>query len=163
MGAIARQLAMGVRADYADLLPSALACFGTISRPASRNLRLPVAHHPFARTTNDLERLFVEERRRLKIIPNGFGEKPVLKLMFGALTHGPKAGAHLVKSGSGKFPSLAGWRPAASVIGFSVFWRPAATLQGRWNGIGGGVRLEADVFRQQVGLLAQPRASPIYS
>jgi putative transposase len=29
--------------------------------------------------------LFVEERRRLKIIPNGFGEKPVLKLMFGAL------------------------------------------------------------------------------
>ncbi len=32
-----------------------------------------------------LERLFVEERRRLKIIPNGFGEKPVLKLMFGAL------------------------------------------------------------------------------
>ena len=35
--------------------------------------------------TNLLERLFVEERRRLKIIPNGFGEKPVLKLMFGAL------------------------------------------------------------------------------
>ena len=29
--------------------------------------------------------MFVEERRRLKIIPNGFGEKPVLKLMFGAL------------------------------------------------------------------------------
>ena len=35
--------------------------------------------------TNLLERLFVEERRRLKIIPNGFGEKAVLKLMFGAL------------------------------------------------------------------------------
>jgi putative transposase len=29
--------------------------------------------------------LFVEERRRLKIIPNGFGEKPILKLMFGGL------------------------------------------------------------------------------
>ena len=25
------------------------------------------------------------ERQRLKIIPNGFGEKPVLKLIFGAL------------------------------------------------------------------------------
>ena len=37
------------------------------------------------RTTNLLERLFGEERRRLKIVPNGFGEKPVLKLMFGAL------------------------------------------------------------------------------
>ena len=32
-----------------------------------------------------LERLFVEERRRLKIIPNAFGEKAVLKLMFGAM------------------------------------------------------------------------------
>jgi hypothetical protein len=29
--------------------------------------------------------LFGEERRRLKIVPNAFGEKPVLKLMFGAL------------------------------------------------------------------------------
>jgi putative transposase len=37
------------------------------------------------RTTNLLERLFVEERRRLKIIPNAFGEHAVLKLMFGAL------------------------------------------------------------------------------
>ncbi|WP_136661279.1 hypothetical protein [Nitratireductor sp. XY-223] len=33
-----------------------------------------------------LERLFVEERRRLKIIPNAWGEKPVLKLMFAAMT-----------------------------------------------------------------------------
>jgi hypothetical protein len=40
---------------------------------------------PAAPTTNLLERLFVEERRRLKIIPNAFGERAVLKLMFGAL------------------------------------------------------------------------------
>ncbi len=26
------------------------------------------------------------ERRRLKLIPNAFGEKPVLKLMFAAMT-----------------------------------------------------------------------------
>ena len=45
----------------------------------------PRTHRRTTRTTNLLERLFVEERRRLKIIPNGFGEKPVLKLMFGAL------------------------------------------------------------------------------
>jgi putative transposase len=32
-----------------------------------------------------LECLLVEERRRLKIIPNAFGERAVLKLMFGAL------------------------------------------------------------------------------
>jgi putative transposase len=50
-----------------------------------RPLRLPVTHRRFIGATNLLERLFVEERRRLKIIPNGFGEKPVLKLMFGGL------------------------------------------------------------------------------
>ena len=46
---------------------------------------MPVTHRRTTRTTNLLERLFVEERGRLKIIPNGFGEKPILKLMFGTL------------------------------------------------------------------------------
>jgi len=44
-----------------------------------------VTHRRAIRTTNLLERLFVEKRRRLKIIPNAFGERAVLKLMFGAL------------------------------------------------------------------------------
>ena len=44
-----------------------------------------VTHRRAIRTTNLLERLFVEERRRLKIIPNAFGEHAVLNLMFGAL------------------------------------------------------------------------------
>ena len=83
--AIARQLATGIRADYANVLPSALACFEDDFKSCIAHLRLPVTHRRFVRTTNLLERLFVEERRRLKIIPNGFGEKPVLKLMFGAL------------------------------------------------------------------------------
>jgi putative transposase len=83
--AIARQLASGIRADYADLLPSALACFEDDFEACIVHPRLPVTHRRLIRTTNLLERLFVEERRRLKIIPNGFGEKPVLKLMFGAL------------------------------------------------------------------------------
>jgi len=83
--AIARQLAAGIRADYADPLPSALACFEDDFEACIAHLRLPVTHRRSIRTTNLLERLFVEERRRLKIIPNGFGEKPVLKLMFGAL------------------------------------------------------------------------------
>ena len=83
--AIARQLATGIRADYANVLPSALACFEDDFESCIAHLRLPVTHRRFVRTTNLLERLFVEERRRLKIIPNGFGEKPVLKLMFGAL------------------------------------------------------------------------------
>ena len=31
------------------------------------------------RATNLLERLFGEERRRLKVVPHAFGERPVLK------------------------------------------------------------------------------------
>jgi putative transposase len=83
--AIARKLAAGVRADYANLMPSAFRCFEDDFEACIAHLRAPVAHRRVTRTTNLLERLFVEERRRLKIIPNGFGEKPVLKLMFGAL------------------------------------------------------------------------------
>src|SRR5437016_13124430 len=49
------------------------------------HLRFPVTHRRPIRTTNLLERLFVEERRRLKIIPHAFGVRAVLKLMFGAL------------------------------------------------------------------------------
>jgi len=50
------------------------------------HLRLSITHRRATRTTNLLERLFVEERRRRRIIPNAFGEKAVLKLMLGAMT-----------------------------------------------------------------------------
>jgi putative transposase len=83
--AIARDLAAGIRADYATLVPSAMACFEDDFEACIAHLRLPVTHRRATRTTNLLERLFVEERRRLKIIPNGFGEKAALKLMLAAL------------------------------------------------------------------------------
>jgi putative transposase len=44
-----------------------------------------VRHRRVIRTTNLLERLFLEERRRTKIIPHAFGERPVLKLMYAAV------------------------------------------------------------------------------
>jgi len=83
--AIARELAAGVAADFETELPSAVACFMDDFEACIAHLRMPVTHRRAVRTTNLLERLFVEERRRLKIIPNAFGEKPVLKLMFGAM------------------------------------------------------------------------------
>ena len=83
--AIARGLAQGVIADYEAKLPSAVACFMDDFEACIAHLRMPVTHRRAIRTTNLLERLFLEERRRLKIIPNAFGEKPVLKLMFGAM------------------------------------------------------------------------------
>src|SRR3546814_13634615 len=64
----------------------AVACFQDDFEACIAHLRLPVTHRRATRTTNLLERLFLEERRRLKIIPNAFGEKPVLKLMFAAMT-----------------------------------------------------------------------------
>src|SRR5262245_66681524 len=72
-------------ADYADSLPTAVRCFDDDFEACIAHLRLPVTHRRSTRTTNLIERLFGEERRRMKIVPNAFGEKPVLKLMFGAL------------------------------------------------------------------------------
>jgi putative transposase len=83
---IARELADGLEADYGEELANAVACFRDDFEACIAHLRLPIAHRRATRTTNLLERLFVEERRRLKIIPNAFGEKAVLKLMFGAMT-----------------------------------------------------------------------------
>ena len=56
----------------------------TISRLASRICGLR-SRNAGTRTTNLLERLFGEERRRTKVIPHAFGERAVLKLMFAAL------------------------------------------------------------------------------
>jgi transposase-like protein len=84
--AIARDLAEGLAQDYEAKLPSAVACFQDDFEACIAHLRLPVTHRRATQTTNLLERLFLEERRRLKIIPNAFGEKAVLKLMFAAMT-----------------------------------------------------------------------------
>jgi putative transposase len=51
------------------------------------HLRFPLAHRRSIRTTNLLERLFGEERRRTEVIPHAFGERAVLKLMYAALIH----------------------------------------------------------------------------
>ena len=71
-------------ADYETELPTATACFMDDFEACIAHLRMPITHRRAIRTTNLLERLFVEERPQLKIIPNAFGEEPVLKLMFGA-------------------------------------------------------------------------------
>ena len=72
-------------ASYATELPTATACFMDDFEACIAHLRMPITDRRAIRTTNLLERLFVEERRRLKIIPNAFGEKRTLKLMFGAM------------------------------------------------------------------------------
>ena len=83
--AIARELAADVVADYGRKYDSAVGCFMDDFEACIAHLQFPVTHRRAMRTTNLLERLFVEERRRLKIIPNAFSERAVLKLTFGAL------------------------------------------------------------------------------
>jgi transposase-like protein len=66
-------------------LPSATRCFLDDFEACIAHLRLPIAHRRAIRTTNMLERLFGEERRRTKVIPHAFGERAVLKLMYASL------------------------------------------------------------------------------
>ncbi len=67
---------------WATELPTAVKCFEDDFEACIAHLKLPVAHRRATRTTNLLERLFLEERRRSKTIPHAFGERAVLKLMY---------------------------------------------------------------------------------
>ena len=77
----ARRLRRRVRARPAR----GVHCFRDDFEACIAHLRFPLRHRRVIRTTNLLERLFLEERRRTKIIPHAFGERPVLKLMYAAV------------------------------------------------------------------------------
>lgn len=70
---------------YQRDLPAVAACFTDDFDACITHLRFPLRHRKVIRTTNLLERLFLEERRRTKIIPHAFGERAVLKLMYAAV------------------------------------------------------------------------------
>jgi putative transposase len=82
---VARMLRDHIVATYEKSLPSAVKCFLDDFEACIAHLRFPIAHRRVIRTTNLLERLFGEERRRMKIVANAFGERAVLKLMYAAL------------------------------------------------------------------------------
>jgi len=72
-------------AQYEADYPSATKCFLDDFDACVAHLQLPISHRRVTRTTNLLERLFLEERRRTKIIPHAFVERAVLKLLYAAL------------------------------------------------------------------------------
>ncbi len=82
---VARMLRDVVVSEYEKRFPSAVKCFLDDFEACIAHLRFPIAHRRVIRTTNLLERLFGEERRRMKIVANAFGERAVLKLMYAAL------------------------------------------------------------------------------
>jgi transposase-like protein len=82
---LARDLAANLVAAFEADLPSAVRCVMDDVEACITHRRLPVSHRRATRTTNLLERRFVEARRRLKIVLNGLGKKAGLELIFGAL------------------------------------------------------------------------------
>lgn len=54
------------------------------------HLKLPIRHRKSVRTTNLIERSFVEERRRTKVIPGFWTEQSCLKLVFSVLIRASK-------------------------------------------------------------------------
>ena len=66
---------------YEKACPSAVRCFQEDFEACIAHLSCPPAHRRLIRTTNLLERLFGEERRRLKAAKTMFGERAVLKLL----------------------------------------------------------------------------------
>jgi transposase-like protein len=82
---LARLLRDDIVATYAGDLPSAVTCLNDDFEACIAHLAFPLGHRRAIRTTNLLERLFGEERRRTKVIPHAFGERAVLKLMYAAL------------------------------------------------------------------------------
>ena len=87
--AAAPALATGLREDFGQVygreLPGVVQCFVDDFDACIAHLRVPLRHRKVIRTTNLLERLFLEERRRTKMVPHAFGERPVLKLMYAAV------------------------------------------------------------------------------
>jgi putative transposase len=93
---VAQMLKDDFVARYERDYPSATSCFLDDFDACIAHLQLPMGHRRATRTTNMLERLFGEERRRTKVIPHAFGERPVLKLMYASLTRAAETWKRIV-------------------------------------------------------------------
>jgi transposase-like protein len=67
------------------MYPAATRCFAEDLEASLAHLKLPIRHRINARTTNLIERSFLEERRRSKVIPRFLEEKSAMKLVFATL------------------------------------------------------------------------------
>lgn len=83
--AVGEQLAAAFLEQFGSEYPSAAACFNDDLAASLAHLRLPEGHRLHCRTTNLVERSFVEERRRTKVIPRFRDERSCLKLVFATL------------------------------------------------------------------------------
>lgn len=70
---------------YQDHYPSAIACLKEDLEECLAHLALPAAHHKATGTTNLIERLFEEGRRRTKVVGRFPNEGSCLRLFFATL------------------------------------------------------------------------------
>ena len=70
---------------FRDRFPAAMACLEEDLEACLQVLRLPEVHRRRMRTSNGLERLFGENRRRVKVIPHFFDEKAGMKLVYATM------------------------------------------------------------------------------
>ena len=70
---------------FRDRFPAAMSCLEQDLEVSLQCLRFPKEHRQRIRTTNILERLFGENRRRVKVIPHFFDEKAAMKLVYATL------------------------------------------------------------------------------
>lgn len=71
--------------DYSVKYPSMVKCFADDLSACLTHLKYPEGHRRSIRTTNLIERAFVEEKRRTKIIPQHAHEKGAIGLVFSVL------------------------------------------------------------------------------
>jgi putative transposase len=72
-------------AQYQQELPEACRCLLDDAAASLNHLAVPQRHQQYVRTSNLVERAFVEERRRTKVIPHLWGETSLVNLVFGVL------------------------------------------------------------------------------
>lgn len=70
---------------YGKEFPEACRCLSDDIEASLNHLYVPARHRIYVRTTNLIERTFVEERRRTKVIPHLWEEKQLVKLVFAVL------------------------------------------------------------------------------
>jgi putative transposase len=71
--------------QYQRELPEACRCLLDDAQASLNHLLVPQRHQQYVRTSNLVERAFVEERRRTKVIPHLWGETSLVNLVFGVL------------------------------------------------------------------------------
>jgi putative transposase len=81
----AEERRQAIVARYQSEFPEACRCLLDDAEASLNHLAVPQRHQQYVRTSNLVERAFVEERRRTKVIPQLFAEGSLVHWVFGVL------------------------------------------------------------------------------